>query len=101
MPKYLVMVKPAPHESFSVGFPRQMRPTLGYSLPTVSNREDYDTNDFGAFEVDGVDVSAFMDHLSFLRPGREVCVYELTQVAVRPPGDLVVKKISEKGVLPT
>lgn len=62
--------------------------------------EDY-MNEGEFFIVDDRDLEHVVGHLARSNPGKEIRVYDMVSVSVCPAGEMVTKKVSKDGVLPS
>jgi len=98
--KVLIRVANGP-EVFNpeVVFPNARRNAT--ALTTKATNEDMtDLLHYNYYEVDLRDVDISLAELTTRNPGKEVIAYLPHKTAMRPPGELVIRSITENGVLP-
>jgi hypothetical protein len=69
-------------------------------LPVKGFSEDTAYMEHELFEVDERDINVALEQLTRIHPSRDVGVYRLEKLAVRPPSDIVIRNVTKDGVLP-
>lgn len=78
---------------------------IRFRHPTVfllsEMKEENPTRKGELFEIVDEDLDAFVEGMAKANPGCNVQVYDLISECICPPAELVKKKITKDGVLPT
>lgn len=104
MRNYIVIVAPTDQEDRNnegMGYGAMYEGMRGWGLCHANPWEKGElASDSTAFRTTERDVEALVKQVTKDNAGKEVHVFKLVSVAIRPAGDIVTKEVTKDGILP-